>query len=505
MLRVQTQDFSEESVPTDRDEPRLEFDFLLQRVLRVIRSVVPARTVLFTWLNTERAELIIEEKISDIPELIIPSNMIPIGNDVLSQIGVIAKPEILTEINPSAELDLLPYYTSSAGTRSFVGIPVIYDGVVVAILTADTNEDDAYDQSTVMFLGHFTRLLSGLIHSYNDKYDLMQSARIVTALDRFRTMLDQHASREELCSAALDALHERLPHCFSLSAICANNQGIWHIAHIHSAHTQQQALRGVHVDLESSMVGKTIYHSHLQEMVSVGQDEMRLAPHEMTHAQSYFTAVPIISSTYCYGAFVVEEADTTVLTRQDIRLVEAIADAVGMLLEQQTLRSLLTSNALRDATTGLLNRSAFVERAEEEVLRAKHFTQTVTVAMIALDEYSALSIDADPALEAVVLRHVIGIIRKHIRTFDIIARFDKKMIVLLFLQKTLQEAHILAERIRKDTAMSFMQYNGRQLTATLSIGVAELVQQHTAAELLDNAQTALSVAKLKTNAVSMFA
>jgi GGDEF domain-containing protein len=53
--------------------------------------------------------------------------------------------------------------------------------------------------------------------------------------------------------------------------------------------------------------------------------------------------------------------------------------------------------------------------------------------------------------------------------------------------------------------MSFMQYNGRQLTATLSIGVAELVQQHTAAELLDNAQTALSVAKLKTNAVSMFA
>ncbi len=505
MFRVQTQDFSEENLPADRDEPRLEFDFLLQRVLRVIRSVIPARTVLFAWVNAERAELIIEEKISDIPDALISGATIPIGNDVLSQIGVIAKPEILTEINPSAELDLLPYYHTPSQTRSFVGVPIMYDGVVIGILTSDTNEDDAYDESTVLFLGHFTRLLSGLIHSYNDKYDLMQSARIVAALEKFRSMLHQRASREELCSAALDALHERLPHCFSMAVVCANNQGTWHIARVHSASEQQQRLQGVNIDLQYSLVGKTILHSYLQEMLPVAGNTIRLSNNEAQLEQSYCTAVPIISSTYCYGALVIEEDALTMLTRQDIRLAEAIADAVGSLLEQQTLRTLLASNALHDNTTGLLNAPAFIQRAEEEFIRAKYFMSGISCAMLALDEYAALNLDADPALESLVLSHIITIIRKHTREFDIIARYDRRVLSVLFIQKSLHEAHIIAERIRKDAAMTLLHYQGRQLAATVSIGVAELVQQHSARELLDHAGTALSVAQQKANAVSMYA
>ena len=171
------------AIPT---EPRKEFDHLLARVLMAIRSVIDARTAGYAWINHEKQQLVIESYVSEVMGTFTSQRKLPFGNDVITQIAMSGKPEILTDIHPSSELDLLNYYTANAKTLSFIGVPVYFNGIVIGVLFADSDQQDAYDALSVGFLGHFTKLISGLVQSYTGKYDLLQSSRALEAITRFR-------------------------------------------------------------------------------------------------------------------------------------------------------------------------------------------------------------------------------------------------------------------------------------------------------------------------------
>src|SRR5207248_7631682 len=93
-------------------------------------------------------------------------------------------PEILTHISPDAERELLPYYMDASGARSFVGVPVFYRREVVGVLAADSAEENGFDESSVATLAEYTRLVSGLIRGYTEKYDLQLTARTLDAFER---------------------------------------------------------------------------------------------------------------------------------------------------------------------------------------------------------------------------------------------------------------------------------------------------------------------------------
>src|SRR5690606_8893169 len=108
----------------------------------------------------------------------------PLGTDVISQIARSGVPEIITDISPAAERELIAYYTSPANTRSFVGVPVFFRREVVGVLAADSSEENAFDEGAVATLAEYTRLISGLIRGYTEKYDLQLTARTLDAFEQ---------------------------------------------------------------------------------------------------------------------------------------------------------------------------------------------------------------------------------------------------------------------------------------------------------------------------------
>jgi len=241
-------------------EPRKEFDHLLSRVLMVIRSVASARTAVFFWVNPDKNELVLESYISDASDAFSSNKRkYPISNDVVSQIATHGRPEILTEIQQSAELDLIPYYTQAAGTLSFIGVPVFFNNSVVGVLCADSTEIDAYDSITVGFLGHFTKLISGLVQSYTGKYDLFQSARTLEAINDFRSLVSNpHCRVQDICSALVESA-SRITEYFTLGVCNFDDaRGGWHICDIRMADTSVINLKGVAIPLEGTLLGHTI-------------------------------------------------------------------------------------------------------------------------------------------------------------------------------------------------------------------------------------------------------
>lgn len=505
-LNIQLADIIEETPNSIKNEPRKEFDFLISRVLMVIRSVISARTTLFFWVNFDKEELVLESKISDKPEALNTQRKIPLANDVISHIALTGTPEILTEINPSAEIDLLPYYQESAATRSFVGVPVYFNNNVVGILTADTTEEDAYDSMTVGFLGHFTKLISGLIQGYTEKYDLLQSARTLEVVDTFRRLVNnQGVTKEDVCTALMESLDGLISYSSMGICIYSEETDRWYIAQMRSKNNENYTGQEVH--LETTLVGKTIVSgkTSIYDSTSMPKNTRRLTAVEKPLNGNIATFVPLKSPSRCYGAIFAETPANTPLTQQDLEIIEVLAEYAGSTLEHKHLDTMLHSNALTDETTGISNSVAFLNRVQEEFYRVSDLHTPFALCLVNIDQYATLHTGTGAEFTETIAQHIVEHIERHLRPYDIIGRVDANILGAGLIHKNAREAQLWAERLRGDIASSILQYGGRQFSVTVSIGIVECTVQKSFDELLSNAEQALQTASRKTNSVSLYA
>ena len=105
--------------PTE-DGPRAEFNILVQRVLSVVKDVHFAHTVALFWVNREKQQLVLESHLSDSGQFM-KRRRLPIGTDLVSQIAVSGKPQIVSYVNALGQNDILPYYEYNRSGQNICG------------------------------------------------------------------------------------------------------------------------------------------------------------------------------------------------------------------------------------------------------------------------------------------------------------------------------------------------------------------------------------------------
>ena len=180
-------DFLKQDPIDNLSDPKHEFEYCINRILSAIKSVGSIGTTALFMVNHSANEYKLEAFSTNFPtDRITNKKKFAFGNDIISQIINNSKPEILSEINPHSELELITYYTDKIGVSSFIGVPIYFREEIIGVLTADSEFTDGFDASTVNYFSHFTRLIAILIHNYVEKYDLSQSQKTLDALNKFR-------------------------------------------------------------------------------------------------------------------------------------------------------------------------------------------------------------------------------------------------------------------------------------------------------------------------------
>jgi diguanylate cyclase (GGDEF)-like protein len=130
----------------------------------------------------------------------------------------------------------------------------------------------------------------------------------------------------------------------------------------------------------------------------------------------------------------------------------------------------LLARAMTDPLTGLLNRSAFRERARAEIARAERTGRFVAVAMLDLDHFKAFN-DAHghPAGDS-ALAAVAGAITRTIRAIDLAGRYGGEEFVLLLVEADAIAAVRALERLRK--AVEGLEPPRVASPVTISAGIA---------------------------------
>ena len=485
-------------------EPRKEFEYFLNRVLKIIRSITNTRTAAFLLVNLEKRELILQAFESESPEAITPKMKLPIRDDIVSQIAINIKPEILTEINPAVELDLIPYYTRKVGTGSFVGVPVFYKKAVIGILCADSSAPDAYEAFTVGFLGHFTKLIGSLVSAYTEKYELQQASKTLNAINEFRKIMsEKNADLDSIYISILDAACKIFD--YTTIGICGYNQEneSWKITAIISKNEIDNSLAGHEIKLKSTYVGDSIEKSKtifISPMLDVG---MMYHPKETKYPGGFFTSVPLKSATNSYGALFIVGKSQSNVTSYDLKILETICDNAGSMLEHYLFMNMLKNNSMVE-TGGLLNEAAFISRLEEEMTKSRDVGNRLALCLFSIDKISAIDPARFPERAEKVFRHVTDIFKKYLKSYYPLGKISNEIYGIVLTELNGPDAHRWAEKIRSDIARTPIEIEQKRYYVTVSIGIAETAKGDTIKNLADNATIALNISIDKSNKVTLF-
>jgi diguanylate cyclase (GGDEF)-like protein len=501
-VEFRSEDFLEASDGDSAGErgARSEFRTVMLRLLTVLKEVHFARSVCLYWVNTEKQQLVLETHVTDSPAFTAHGRR-ELGSDILSQVARTGKPQLVNYLEDSGERDVLPYYDAPEPVKTAVAVPIFYAGATtaeagpVAILALDCLEDDAYGPETMALLARFAKLISSLIRTYTDKYDMLVDSEVLRSLGRLRDQFSMEFSAPAITRALAEESSRLIPWDYISVVVYDDTRKAWIVQQVLNRMNDPYVPLLAEVDLQRSLVGSVVQSSApkvVDRCDALGVPRFYQA--ERCEAKGSLMAIPLTSLSRCYGAVVVESKDPGSYSDSDVRLIQRLTETASWALEVLSLTEVMNNFVALDETTGVSTRRHFLERLQEEVQRATDFNNDLAVVMISVDRLEEqTSRHGKDALD-VVLQSIGQMIKSSMRQYDVVGRFDVNRFGVVLVQTNANEATLWAEKIRKNVASNIINIDNKSFTVTISVGVAGPSAEMTDLGLLENAERVLKKA-----------
>jgi diguanylate cyclase (GGDEF)-like protein/putative nucleotidyltransferase with HDIG domain len=203
---------------------------------------------------------------------------------------------------------------------------------------------------------------------------------------------------------------------------------------------------------------------------------------------------PIKSRNRLIGIIALGKKETaSIYSHEDLELVMSMAKQASNIIENAQLYSQAVTRANTDGLTGLYNHRHFHERLDHEIARGSRFGTTFSLIMLDIDLFKAYNDIHGHLAGDEILRRIAVCIQTSIRSLDIAFRYGGEEFAIILPEARLDDAHKVAERIRK-TIASRTSFKAPPITA--SLGVANWpIDGVMKAEIISCADAALYRAK----------
>ena len=148
-----------------------------------------------------------------------------------------------------------------------------------------------------------------------------------------------------------------------------------------------------------------------------------------------------------------------------------------------------------DLLTETYNRRRLKEIGDQEIARATRFRDPLCVAMLDLDHFKAINDNFGHSVGDTALCMAAAAIRSRVRSHDHVGRYGGEEFVIIAPNTPLAGARRLGEAVREAIAAVDFEADGRRVTLTTSLGVAEWRRGESLDAVLTRADGALYQAK----------
>lgn len=491
-LKEKFNEIANESFPTGMGHNG-QFSFVLEKMLTVIKEAYSAHTAIFFWYHKNKEKLSIEKFNSGSTE--IANRKFDLEDDILSKIVQKGEPELLSDISPAAEADVIRYYNLPQGIRSFVGVPLFYDKSLIAIIAVDSKVGDAFGIETIYALGRFVRVLTMLITIFEEKHSETVSQQRLKALLNLIGPDNKLDNEEEL----IRTLHESVSLLIPWDAFAfvffdplekqfktvkvVNNTSLKYIG------------ENLVIEISGTLVGKSIVTGIPVKIDDTSSGEYkRFSKIEDVSFDGSFLAIPLVYQEQNYGVLCFESLKKNVFTNSDIQFLRSALNIISFVIYSYSSQKLLKSYMAFDIETRALNADTFKERLSSDLIKSELIKIPGALALIRIDDFLEQEslFDGNPFPK--VLTTISESIAKEMTPLNILGRLDEKVFAVYFFNSTTKDVFIWAEKLRVKIARKPISVVSKQTTYTISVGVASTTNKLNVDEVIHNADLALQKA-----------
>jgi diguanylate cyclase (GGDEF)-like protein len=194
--------------------------------------------------------------------------------------------------------------------------------------------------------------------------------------------------------------------------------------------------------------------------------------------------------------YLVFPCDAKILDSTDLKVRIRVAERVIALTSRVQKQSAeVRYHLTHDGLTGLWNREALLSLVFQETDRVQRMKTPLSLMVLDLDDFSRINHDYGYETGDAVLVELANRFRRQLRTYDLIGRCGEDEFLLALPGCTLQDAALLAGRIRDNILARPFPVDDETTTLTASIGVA-ISRGRSPLVVLREAERALAEAKL---------
>jgi diguanylate cyclase (GGDEF)-like protein len=470
---------SESSTFDGVKDPEAEFHYLLKKILSVIKETLFVHTVTFFWVNHNSKMMILENSVSDC-EMLTGEKRFSFGSDMISHVASSGEPEVISQIASGAEQDAIPYYTTPQHVRSFVGVPVFYSGESsgthpIAVLAADSKEEDAFGKETLVMLAHYSKLLASLLKSHTEKYDLLSDVALLKADKQVWSKVLENADISVVINTLVDEVSGLLSWDALAVTLFDEHQQQWTIVSVRTRRNDKYVVAKQTVDFSSGIVAEAIKSNavqHIPDLSSANKVRFFAGERAMGIPQhGSFFAVPISSSSKCFGVLSAEKREPNGFEKKDAAVIQHLASIAATALEVHEANDLLKDLVTIDDATGTLTKKFLLQRLQEEVDRADDFGTDISFVLMSISQLSDIAARYGKQGVDNAVRRVAAILRSSVRSYDLVGRFDAAVFGIVLISTAANDAYLWAEKIRSAIASTVITSDQKTFSVTVSGGI----------------------------------
>ncbi|NMB81753.1 MAG: GAF domain-containing protein, partial [Ignavibacteria bacterium] len=470
-----------------------EFGFVLEKILSVVKDAFMAHTAAFFWYNKNRKRLTLEKYVSSSAQ--ISKQKFDLEDDILGKIIQKEEPELLTDISSNAEIDVIRYYNSPQGIKSFVGVPLFYGKSLTGILTLDSKVNDAFGIEQIYSLGRIVRVISVIISLFEEKFSESQAEQRLKALLGVLSYDKKFESESDLYAALNNAVEGLIEWDAFTFVSYLPNEHKFKTAKIVNKTSLKYIGENLEIELSGTLVGKSILSSTPVKIDDTSVSEFpRFSKNEDVSFDGSFLAIPLIYDEQNYGVLCFESLKKNVYTNNEVNFIKNATKIFAFILHSYSTISILKSLLSVDIETRSLNYDSFVERLTVDLVRSRELELPGALALIKVDDLldQESLFESDPFPK--VLRTVAQLIRDEMTPLNIMGRISEKVFAIFFFNTSAKDVFLWAEKLRIKIARKPIAVVSKQTTFTVSIGVASTSGKSDVHEVLSNAELALKKA-----------
>lgn len=443
--------------------------------LRLLRESLNLYTAVLLWQNDDGTHLRINELASDSPCL--SEGPFLAGDGIFGAAAQQRAAVSFAGLKPSYKL---PYYIGPCPVRAVCALPVFEHGSLRGVLVVDRVEDRPFSPREQELIEEASRYAVRAI----------QNERVFVQLERakveqgklYRAAEALGAATTESCVVEAGVKSAREITSVDFAAVTLFDE----TAKMHE-------IRAVSGDGAADIVGQRFRHNAgLVSMVLQNRHPLPYKGEYDAQRQIVFTrrvapppmpsivVLPLLVHERPLGTLVLGSRRRAAFNDAVRSTLEVLASHMAVSLSNARMLRRLEELATMDGLTGLLNKRAMLDVADQKILASRRFGRQLSVLITDIDHFKKVNDTYGHDVGDVVIKGLGDILRRAKRNTDAVARFGGEEFVVICEETDARGAMLLAERVREELGRTVFHPHGKgapggqspSLTVTCSIGVA---------------------------------